>query len=77
MDFSKSIYSEEYKHLVDLLKKAREDTGLTQNEVGARLGVSQSFISKIESGQYRIDIVQLLRFARLYQKKLSFFVKES
>jgi len=46
----KTIYSEEHKFLVSQLREAREQAGLSQEQVAKRLGVTQSFISKIESG---------------------------
>ena len=52
------------------------EAGLTQQEVAKQLGVGQSFISKIESGQYRLDILQLQAFAELYKKRLSYFLNE-
>jgi len=73
MDILKSIYTEEYKQLVSRLREARKEAKLTQQEVAVCLNVGQSFISKVESGQYRLDVVQLLRFAKLYGKDLSFF----
>jgi len=72
---SKSIYTEEYRHLVRRLRQARSQAKLTQKEVADALGVTQSFISKIEAGQYRIDVVQLRRIAKLYKKKIEFFLK--
>ena len=75
MGMAKSIYSEEYKYLVARLREAREEANLTQKEVAESLNVGQSFISKIESGQYRVDIIQLSQFAKLYKKDLTFFIK--
>lgn len=72
---SKAIYSKEHKYIVDQLKKAREEAGLDQIEVAKLLGKTQSYISKIESGQRRIDIVQLREFAKIYKKDISFFLK--
>ena len=76
MGMAKSIYSEEHKYLVGRLRQAREKANLTQKQVAKLLGVTQSFISKVESGQYRIDVIQLSRFAKLYRKGLSFLTKE-
>ena len=71
----KAIYSEEHRSLVLKLKKARKEAGLGQEEVAKILKVSQSYISKIESGQRRVDIVQLKAFARIYRKKIDYFIK--
>jgi transcriptional regulator with XRE-family HTH domain len=55
------------------LKKARQEAGLTQTEVALALGRPQSFLSKCESGERRVDYVELLEFARLYKVPVSFF----
>ena len=70
-----TIYSKEHRMLVERLKKARKEAGLDQEAVAKLLGVTQSYISKMESGQRRIDIVQLKRFARVYKKKIDYFLK--
>ena len=70
-----TIYSKEHRMLVEKLKKARKEAGLDQEAVAKLLGVTQSYISKVESGQRRIDIVQLRRFAKVYKKKIDFFIK--
>ena len=72
---SKTIDSKEHKYIVEQLKKAREGVGLSQEEVAKILGKTQSYISKIESGQRKVDVVQLKEFAKIYQKPLDFFVK--
>jgi transcriptional regulator with XRE-family HTH domain len=71
----KTIYSKEHKILVERLKKARKERGLDQEDVAKLLGVTQSYISKIESGQRRIDIVQLKAFGKIYRKKIEYFLK--
>lgn len=58
----KSIYSRDYGVLIDKLRKAREDKGLTQTEVAERLGQTQSFVSKVERSERRIDVVELRAF---------------
>ena len=70
----KTIYSEDHKCLVERLKQARKDKGLDQKQVAALLGVSQSYISKVESGQRRIDVVQLKQFSKIYKKSISYFL---
>lgn len=61
---SRSIFSEEYLGVIRLLRKARKDAGLSQAEVACRLGQTQSFVSKCERGERRLDIVELLHFCK-------------
>ena len=72
----KTIYSEEHKYLVERLISAREKAGLRQEDAAKLLGRTQSFISKIEAGQRRVDLVQLKEFARIYKKTLSYFISK-
>jgi Helix-turn-helix len=62
-----------YRALLAQLKQARADVGLTQFEAARKLRKPQSFISKIESGERRIDFIEMQFLARLYRKPLSFF----
>lgn len=71
---TKILYSTEHKKIVEQLKKARKESGLDQKDVAMLLERTQSFVSKIEAGQRRIDIIQLKEFARIYKKGLSFFI---
>lgn len=56
------------------LRAAREEAGLSQTEVARRLKKTQSWVSKCESGERRVDIIELSRFARLYAKPIDWFV---
>lgn len=71
----RAIYQEEHKKIVERLKQARVESGLGQVEVAEKLGRTQSYVSKIESGQRRFDVLQLKEFAVLYRKPLEYFVK--
>lgn len=71
---SKTIYSKEHKLLISRLIKARQDAGLRQEDAAALLKRTQSYISKIEAGQRRVDVIQLKEFAKIYKKDLSFFI---
>ncbi len=51
----------EYAALRLLLRAIRKEAGVSQAELATRLGVPQSFVSKVESGERRIDIVELRR----------------
>lgn len=56
------------------LLEARESLGLTQRDAAAALRRSQSFVAKCESGERRVDVVELAKFAELYKRKLEFFL---
>jgi transcriptional regulator with XRE-family HTH domain len=70
----KTIYTDSHRHLVSRLIDARKKARLKQSDVAKKLGRTQSYVSKIESGQRRIDTVQLKEFAALYKKKIAFFL---
>ena len=55
----KSIYTREYKVLLRILRETRERAGVTQVELARRLAQTQSYVSKIEGGDRRLDLVQL------------------
>lgn len=71
----KSIHTKEYAVFVERLKAARLDAGLTQTQVAKKLGRPQSHVSNIETGQQRVDVVELKRFAKLYNKDIEYFLK--
>jgi transcriptional regulator with XRE-family HTH domain len=70
----KSVYTRRYRHFLDRLKSARLRAGLTQLEVARALGRPQSFVSKCESGERRVDVVELEWFAKHYRRPLAYFV---
>ena len=72
---AKSIYTKEYRKVVECLKKARQEAGLKQIEVASILGKPQSYVSKIEQGERRLDVTELKKIADIYKKPLDYFVK--
>ena len=54
----KSIHSPRYRAFLRLLRDTRQQAGITQEELAQRLGESQSFVSKCERGERRLDIVE-------------------
>lgn len=74
LNMARDIYGTEYKKVVENLRKARMEAGLRQEDVAQKLNKPQSYISKIERGERRIDVVELKAFARLYKKSLDYFV---
>ena len=69
-----SVHSARYQEFLKRLRAERKEAGLTQLEVAQQLEVHQSFVSKSESGERRVDVVELSDFAKLYQKELDYFV---
>lgn len=55
----KAIYSAEQTKLIELLRTLREQAGLRQVDVAIALGVPQSFVSKYETGERRLDLIEL------------------
>jgi len=68
-----NIYSKQYQEFLKRFKAARIEAGLTQVQVANKLKKPQSFVSKCESGERRVDFIELRRFAELYKKPLSYF----
>jgi transcriptional regulator with XRE-family HTH domain len=72
----KTIYKEDYKLILQLLTDARTAAGLTQEELADRLKVTQSFISKCERGERRLDILDLRDFCEALGTSLPAFVRK-
>jgi transcriptional regulator with XRE-family HTH domain len=70
----RSVHTDRYREFLKRLRKARLDAGLTQAEVASKLGRPQSFVSKSESGERRLDLVEVESFAKLYGRPLTFFL---
>jgi len=68
-----SIHSKEYREFIQKLIAARLQAGLTQVQVGQKLKKPQSYISKIERSERRIDIIELKRLLRVYKIDLAKF----
>ena len=64
-------YSKRYKRFLKKLRQARLDAGMTQVEVAEALGKPQSYVSKCESGERRVDVIELSEFVDLYSADLS------
>ena len=73
-EMGKSLSSIEGEKLVALLRAVRSEAGLTQAEVAGRLELPQSFVSKYESGERRLDLVELRQICRALRISLADFV---
>ena len=65
-----------YDTILRRLIEAREEAGLNQRDVSTKLGFSHSFLSKCETGERRIDVIELLQLAKVYGKPASFFLED-
>ena len=61
----KSIHDQRYIEVIAQLRKAREKAGRTQGEIAQVLGRPQSYLSKVETCERRIDVVELLELCRI------------
>jgi transcriptional regulator with XRE-family HTH domain len=73
---AKTLHSKAYASFLQRLIRARHDAGLTQVEVAELLGRPQSFVSKSEAGERRVDVIELVEFARVYRKRIDFFLPQ-
>ncbi|MFA6537661.1 MAG: helix-turn-helix transcriptional regulator [Patescibacteria group bacterium] len=70
-----TLRSKEYAQFVGRLRKARLEAGLRQIDVAKKLKRTQSYVSRVEVGEQRLDIIELKKFAELYKKDFNYFVK--
>lgn len=68
---TKSVFSERYGLFLAVLVQARREAGLTQSELAVRLGKPQSYISKAERGERRIDVIEFIDLAQALGKEPS------
>lgn len=71
-----SVYSDEYQRVINVLKKARKEKGITQAQLAEALGKPQSFIAKVENGERRLDVVEFVHLARLVDVNISLILNE-
>jgi transcriptional regulator with XRE-family HTH domain len=72
----KSITSQEYRVFLRKLRAARRESGLTQVALADRLGETQSFVSKCERGERRLDIVEVRSFCQAFGVSLAAFARQ-
>lgn len=69
----KSLNSKEHKILLEILYRLRTTSGLRQSDLSHLLKVPQSFVSKIEGGERRIDLVELREILKCFDTNLTEF----
>lgn len=73
---TKAIYRREHVIFLQVLKRIRVESGLTQAQCSAALGRPQSFISDVERGVRRLDTVQLRDLCLVLRTDLGSFVRK-
>ncbi len=71
----RTIRTKEYANFIAKLRKARLEVGLKQIDVAKKFRRPQSYISRVESGEYRLDILEVKKFAKIYGKSIDYFLQ--
>lgn len=71
--FRQESDEEERRRLGDRLREARKYLGLKQEEVGSYLKIPRTALTDIESGQRRVEVIELTRLAKLYRQPIGYF----
>jgi transcriptional regulator with XRE-family HTH domain len=61
----KTLRSKGHRALIDILVESREQAGLTQRDLAARLKRPHSFVGRIEAGERRVDVIEFIEIARV------------
>jgi len=72
----KFFRSTEHKHLQDLMREIRLNAGLKQSELAEKLGQSQSYVSKYESGERVLDLLEVRYICAVLQISFADFANE-
>jgi transcriptional regulator with XRE-family HTH domain len=70
-----STQTARYRRFLEKLREFRLKAGLTQVQVCKALGYPQSYVSKCETGERRVDVVELQEFAKLYKRQVGDFLQ--
>jgi transcriptional regulator with XRE-family HTH domain len=61
----KTLRTKGHRALIDILVESRQQAGLTQRDLAARLKRPHSFIGRIEAGERRVDVIEFIEIARV------------
>jgi transcriptional regulator with XRE-family HTH domain len=73
MGSSTALHTRRYRAFLAKLRRARDEAGLTQVQVAKLVGRPQTWVSKCELGERRVDVVELEDLAAAYGKPLEWF----
>ena len=72
----KSIYSDDYINIISVLRAIRINKNITQAEMAKLLNTTQSFVSKVENRERRLDVIELLSWIDALDVSVSDFLPE-
>jgi transcriptional regulator with XRE-family HTH domain len=72
----KTLGTKQHKTLIAILVAKREASGMTQTELADNLGEYQSFIARLESGERRVDVIELIQLARVLNFDAAAVIRE-
>lgn len=75
INMEKSIYTKDYATFLDCLRQTRRAAGITQEQLAAKIGMTQSTVSKCERGERRIDVIELRVICKAIGISLAEFVE--
>ncbi len=73
---TKSVFTKEYRTFLELLIQARLDQNVTQSVLAKKLKKPQSYVSKYESAERRLDVVETMNILKVLNISFSNFCKE-
>ena len=73
---SRKSHRQRYEVFLAQLREARQRAGVTQIDTAGALSQTQTFISKVERGERRLDVIDLIDFLRVYGEEPAAFVSE-
>jgi transcriptional regulator with XRE-family HTH domain len=71
-----SLDSDNYKNIRRKLIILREKNSYTQRELAKKLSITQSYVSKVESGQRRLDVLELKKYLKVLNYSIDQFLSE-
>ena len=72
----KSIYTDDYINIISVLRVIRINKNITQAEMAKLLNTTQSFVSKVENRERRLDVIEFLSWIDALGVSVSYFLPE-
>lgn len=69
----KSIHSDDYQHFLEELRRVRLEAAISQEQLASELGEHQTWVSKVERGVRRLDVIELRRWLKALNRPFTDF----